>query len=127
MRIINVAVLTLAGLAFLPLNKYLANERPPAGSMDASCSYGSNTPKYCKVKVVSARNRISIWYPEGRQSAMTSTYSGNCLKPGCVLIGPDFGYPERQKVILFKISKKIISWKDLNGNKLVSTFTITSY
>lgn len=127
MRITCVSALTLAGLAFLPLKAYFANERPPTGSMDASCSYGSNSPKYCKVKVISARNRISIWYPEGRQSAMAMTYSGNCLKPGCVLIGPDFGYPERQKVKLIKISSNLISWRELNGNKLVSTFAITNY
>jgi hypothetical protein len=122
---------TLAALALVallaPMQPLHANEKPPQGSKDASCIYSDNPPGFCKVKVDWARNQISIWHPATRESAKTMTYSGKCLTAGCILVGPDLGYPERTRVKITTISSEYISWRELNHNKAASSFRMTDY
>ncbi len=102
------------------------DEKPPAGAKDASCRYDNGTPSFCKVKVTEGSPaQVQVWIPEGRQSATTLTYKGECLREGCVLTGEDFGYaigPARYRVLQF--SRSIIRWKELNGNNAEEEFRI---
>ena len=118
------ALVLVAMLA--PIKALYANEQPPQGSKDASCLYADNSPEFCKLKIDFARKKISIWYPANRESARTTTYSGKCLKKGCTLIGPDLGYPTREKIRIKSISNTYISWKSLDTGETQSV-RITEY
>ena len=88
-----------------------SSDKPPTRSKDASCRYDGGVPYFCKVRVDWGNNRILLWMPEGRQSAMTFTYTGTCLKSGCVLTGDDWGYvggPKRYRIL--HISPAQILW-----------------
>ncbi len=95
--------------------------KPPAGARDASCRFGENAPESCKVKIVSRRpGRVLVWFPEGRQSAMTLTYTGQCLDKGCILTGDDFGYiggPTTYQ--LLEITPSKLRWRALSGDKTI--------
>ncbi len=86
--------------------------------MDASCRYAEGTPEFFKLKISSRTPaKIQRWIPEGRQSAMTLTYSGACLSKGCILTGDDFGYaggPPKYEILEF--SATAIKWRELSGN-----------
>jgi hypothetical protein len=124
LRAINALLLAVLLAHVEPLH---ANEKPPQGSKDASCTYLNNSPEFCKVRINQSRNEIIIWTPATRESAKNMTYRGQCLKAGCTLVGPDLGYPERTRVKLLKITKGFISWRELNYNKAIQTFTLTDY
>ncbi|MCP9886273.1 hypothetical protein KBY97_14250 [Synechococcus sp. ATX 2A4] len=101
-------------------------EKPPAGSKNASCRYGDNAPGFCKVKILSETpGKLQIWRPAGVQSAIILTYTGRCLKQGCVLTGDDFGYvvgPARYEVL--NASMSVIRMKELSGNKAIEEIRI---
>jgi len=121
------AFVIAAGLAFVaPGTVYSqAEDKPPQGAKDASCRYAGNTPSFCKLKIVSsAPAKILLWVPEGRQSAMTFTYSGPCLARGCVLTGDDFGYGDPAKYEVVEFSSAIVKWKELSGNKAMQEIRI---
>ena len=99
---------------------YEQTNKAPSGSKDAFCQYGEGR-EFCRVRVNSATNSITIWMPLTRESPKAFTYKGSCLEKGCVLIGPDFGYPTRSKYRLIYISTKKIIWLELGGNKLKQT------
>lgn len=104
------SIALLAVLAQPPLaNISKANELPPAGAVDASCIYASQAPNFCKVRINRARKTILVWYPEGRQSAMNAEYEGSCLKEGCILTGPDYGYPQREKSVIVEFTDQKLS------------------
>ncbi len=120
-RWLPVALLSvLAQPSFANISR--ANDLPPAGAVEASCIYANQTPSFCKVLVNRARKTITIWYPEGRQSAMNAEYKGKCLKKGCILTGPDYGYPEREKSIIVESTNQKLSWRELNGNNELHVF-----
>ena len=107
-------------LAVKAYEGYEQTNTAPSGSKDAFCQYGEGR-EFCRVKVDSARNSITIWTPLTRESPKAFTYKGSWLEKGCVLIGPDFGYPTRAKYRLIYISSKKILWLELGGNKLRQT------
>jgi len=121
------AIIILILVALLaPIKALNANEQPPQGSKDASCLYADNSPEFCKIKIDFARKKVSIWEPANRASASTTTYSGKCLKKGCILIGPDLGYPTREKIRIESISNRYISLKVLDSG-LTLHVRITEY
>ena len=101
-------------------------DSPPEGSLDASCVYDGGTPQFCRIKVIDAAvKQILIWHPEGRQSAMTMTYTGSCLQPGCVFTGEDLGYatgPARYEIQ--ERSPSRIVWKMIGGGGAIEVFNI---
>ncbi len=123
-------VVLALGAASLPWSHSPAlaygDEKPPAGAKDASCRYNNGIPSFCKVKVVEGSpSQVQVWMPEGRQSAMTLTYKGDCLAEGCILVGEDFGYavgPSKHRILVF--SPSIIRWKELGGNFAEEEFRI---
>ena len=126
MRLTFPSLASIALFAFLAqsqlVNTSNANELPPAGAVDASCIYASQAPNFCKVRIDRTNKTILVWYPEGRQSAMNAEYTGNCLNEGCILTGPDYGYPQREKSIIVEFTDQILSWRELNANKELHVF-----
>jgi len=129
MKFLILAALTTASTVFLNVSSpVLSNEgeKPPAGSKDASCRYSDNTPGFCKVRIVSETpGKLQVWIPEGRQSAMASTYTGKCLKKGCILTGEDYGYtggPAKYEVLEF--TKSVIKFKERSLNKAIHEIRI---
>lgn len=112
-RLTEIGATAIIGLGLsvtIPLIAF-SSDKPPAGSKDASCRYNGGIPYFCRVRVDQSENKITLWIPEGRQSAMTFTYSGTCLRAGCVLTGEDWGYlggAERYRIL--HISPDEILW-----------------
>ncbi len=56
---------------------------------------------------------------------MTLTYTGKCLKQGCILIGEDYGYvggPAKYEVL--EVTKSVVKLKELSGNKAIEEIRI---